>query len=228
VTDQQAAFGPELGNWNDMVDREMDRYIDLWKLADARIINTVTPAIALGAGLVPAAVALSALVSDVRLFLLVCVPVISALAILLVLLSIRATSVTMVKQLYLLAVDVLSQWYVNEAPTLQGCRLFLPVKKTSLTVGYVEMRLSPPRPRIAVGAMVIASAALTGTSAAIVAWWLWRKWPQLAIVAAGLVAGSVELGGVLRILEGHQRSECDRLLSRIDLTSCVGSIDVGE
>lgn len=196
----------------EVINRDIDRYIDLWKHADSRLVGTATPFLAIIATLVPAVALIGNTVKEARPLLIACIPFFLMVTTLGTLLAVRLLSTSVAKRGYFMYAAILRQALVDEDPSLGD--YLAHVKGTAGQYASMKEELFTPTPGawLVAAPVLVSSAMLAGVSAALFWWGAVKSAPIWGLITCGAVAGGAAFFGLLQL----SRSQLHRAIERVE------------
>lgn len=210
-TQSQTSATPDADFSSDVVHREIDRYLDLWKVADQRTLGTLTPLLTFSLAVLPAAIALASIADTPGYFLLPCIPLSLLLSLCATVVAMRINATAMTKHTYMMFIAVLRQYYVDREPDL---RRYLPIptlERSSITREVFRKYLAQPSIRAALFPMLVVSSSGLGIAGGIVAWWAVPEQSLVWWSAIGAAISAVSVPVVVRVIRAHSGKQLNRL-----------------
>jgi hypothetical protein len=105
----------------EFVNRELDRYWELWRHLDGGALGFGVPLLTVAATFVPASLLILGTTVDSRTFYLACIPVLVVFALLGTGIAVRVMHVSMSKSACLTRIDLLRTYLTDRSETLIAC-----------------------------------------------------------------------------------------------------------
>jgi hypothetical protein len=210
---EKASLSPRQQLRIDFANREIDRYLDLWKHTDERRRGVVSLFLTLIGAIVPIAVLLDKILTRPRPFFIATIPFLMLLSLMGTLLGVNQDTAAIVKREYFLCTDVLRQVIVEIEPSL-GPHLPYPARhRRSVTPDTLKLALQGSRTRAIVWLLIFGSAIPVGLTGGLLLWWAYPKISGYWLIAtSGLLWMAGVAGGFL--FHGYHRGRVLRNVQR--------------